>query len=195
MNYFEKLNQVDVSAHIEKKGAFSYLSWTHAIETLGKLHPEAEIHTKVDDKGFPAFYSNSGEAMVWVTVTIDNVVRGQPYPVLDYRNKPVTNPDVFTINTSLQRALVKAISLHGLGLYIYAGEDLPPTPAKPASKKALASLTKASDKGVDAFRDAWKALGKVDRERVTEDELKHFKDNAESADYSNQANHEGSHES
>jgi len=126
MNYFEKLYQVDVSEHIEQKGKFNYLSWTFAIEQLGKLHPEAIIKTKVNESGFPAFYAPNGQALVWITVEIDNVVRGQPYPVLDYRNQAVDNPDIFTINTSLQRALVKAIALHGLGLWIFSGEDLPP---------------------------------------------------------------------
>ena len=126
MNYFQILNNVDVSDHIEKKGQFSYLSWTWAVETLGQMHPEAIIKTKTNEAGFPAFYAPNGQAMVWVTVEIENVVRGQPYPVLDYRNKPIDNPNVFEVNTALQRALVKAIAQHGLGLYIYAGEDLPP---------------------------------------------------------------------
>ena len=136
MNYFEKLNAIDVSDHIEKKGQFNYLSWAWAVEQLGKVHPEAIIKTKVNEHGFPAFFAPNGQAMVWVTVEIENVVRGQPYPVLDYRNKPVDNPDIFTINTSLQRALVKAISLHGLGLYIYAGEDLPPDTKYTKDEKA-----------------------------------------------------------
>ena len=188
MNNFEKLNAVNVSEHIEKKGQFKYLSWTWAIEQLSNIHPEAEIHTKVDDNGFPAFYSRKGDAMVWVTVTIDNVVRGQPYPVLDHRNKSVTDPDVFTINTSLQRALVKAISLHGLGLYIYAGEDLPVTPPKPATKKTIGILTLASDSGSTAFREAWKAISKTERERVTQEQLESLKNNCESADYQSCAN-------
>lgn len=129
MNYFEKLNQVDVSEHIEKKGNFNYLSWAWAVETLGKLHPEAIIDTKTDEEGFPAFYSQDGQAMVWVTVEIEGVKRGQPFPVFEMvKGKgavPTDNPSVTQINNALQRALVKAISLHGLGLYIYAGEDLP----------------------------------------------------------------------
>jgi hypothetical protein len=47
-------------------------------------------------------------------------------PVMDHRNRPIVEPDAFQLNTAMQRALVKAIALHGLGLYIYAGEDLPP---------------------------------------------------------------------
>ena len=114
MNYFEKLNAIDVGEHLEKKGDFHYLAWAYAVEQLGKLHPDAIIKTKVNEHGFPAFYSPKGEAMVWVTVEIENVVRGQPYPVLDYRNKPIIDPSVFDINTSLMRSLVKSIAQHGL---------------------------------------------------------------------------------
>ena len=126
MNYFEKLNQIDVSKHIEKKGQFNYLSWAWAHEQMGKLHPEAIIKVKVNEHGFPAFYAPNGQAMVWVTVEIENVVRGMPFPVLDFRNQPITDPSVFDINTAIQRARVKCYAEHGLSLYIYAGEDLPP---------------------------------------------------------------------
>ena len=60
-----------------------------------------------------------------ITVTINNISRTQLHPILDFRNKTVKTPDSFQVNTSIQRALAKAISLHGLGLYIYQGEDLP----------------------------------------------------------------------
>jgi hypothetical protein len=63
---------------------------------------------------------------VEVEVIIDGVGRSQIHPVLDHRNQPINKPSSFQINTAIQRALAKAIALHGLGLYIYAGEDLPP---------------------------------------------------------------------
>ena len=62
---------------------------------------------------------------VEVEVCIENICRSQLHPVLDYRNKPIAKPDAFQINTSIQRALAKAIALHGLGLNIFVGEDLP----------------------------------------------------------------------
>ena len=146
MNYFEKLNQIDVGDHLEKKGEFHYLSWAYAVEQLAKHHPEAIIKTKVNEHGFPAFYSPQNQAMVWVTVEIESVVRGQPYPVLDYRNKPVTDPDVFDINTSLQRALVKAIAQHGLGLHVFHGLLSPEGQAYTSDeKKTYDTLLECSD--------------------------------------------------
>ena len=69
----------------------------------------------------------SGEIMVSCTVTVDGVSHRMHLPVLDHRNKPIQNPNVFQLNTSMQRCFAKAISMHGLGLYVYRGEDLPPT--------------------------------------------------------------------
>ena len=63
---------------------------------------------------------------VQVTLTVNDVPRTQVHPVLDFRNQPVNTPNAFDINTAIQRCLTKAIALQGLGLYIYAGEDLPP---------------------------------------------------------------------
>ena len=122
-NLFEELAKVDCSAHVEKKGKFTYLSWPFAFGELFKRHPKAEIEAREWD-GFPAVQGPKGW-MVQVSVTLDGVRRTQWHPVLDSNNRPIAEPDVFQINTSLQRAAVKAIALHGLGLYIYAGEDLP----------------------------------------------------------------------
>ena len=62
---------------------------------------------------------------VEVAVLVQGITRSQVYPVLDARNTPIECPNRFNINTSIQRCLVKAIALHGLGLIVYAGEDLP----------------------------------------------------------------------
>jgi hypothetical protein len=120
--------------HIEKKGKFSYVSWPWAWRYVKELYPDAtyekhlfghigqsEIHNTL-----PYMMDDAGNAFVMVTVTIDGLKMTEPFPVLNHNNKPVKNPDSFQVNTSLQRALVKAIAMHGLGHYIYAGEDLPP---------------------------------------------------------------------
>lgn len=124
-NYFEKLAAVDCSAHVEKKGRFSYLSWPFAFAELFKRFPKTEIEVHEWD-GLPMIAAPKGY-LVKVSVTIEGVRRTQWHPVLDNNNRPIAAPDVFQINTSIQRATVKAIALHGLGLYIYAGEDLPET--------------------------------------------------------------------
>ena len=81
---------------------------------------------------------------VQVSLTVDGVTRSQIHPVLDNVNKTVMQPNAFQVNTSIQRCLAKVIALHGLGLYIYAGEDLPEIPELDDSKKA--SLIKLAGK-------------------------------------------------
>ena len=128
MNTFEKLNKVDVSKFTEKKGQFNYLSWAHAVRELLKICPNAtwEVHLFERPDGTKQPYmKNSTGAYVQVSVDVDGVVRSQIHPVLDNRNQTIDNPNAFQVNTSIQRCLAKAIALHGLGLYIFAGEDLP----------------------------------------------------------------------
>lgn len=134
-----KLRHLDVTNHTEKKGQFSYLSWAWAVDQLIAAYPDATWEIKrfpllVKDgestKAIPEMqlpYMKTAEGyFVEVAVTVEGVTRGQIHPVLDNRNQPIKSPTSFQINTSIQRALAKAIALHGLGLYIYAGEDLPP---------------------------------------------------------------------
>ena len=127
-NTFEILNKVDVSKFTEKKGQFNYLSWAHAVRELLKACPEAtwEVHLFDNADGTKQPYMKNGTgSYVQVSVNVDGVVRSQIHPVLDHRNQPIDNANAFQINTSIQRCLAKAIALHGLGLYIFAGEDLP----------------------------------------------------------------------
>jgi len=127
-NYFTELDQVDVTKHIEKKGKFSYLSWAYAVRELKKRHPSATwtVH-EYGEEGVPFINTECG-FFVKVTVTVNLIDMTQVHPVLDNQNKAITAPNAFQINTSIQRCLAKAIALHGLGLHLYAGEDLPPSP-------------------------------------------------------------------
>jgi hypothetical protein len=122
-NYFAKLNQINVSQHIERKGNFAYLSWPYAVAQLRQADPTATWEVRRFD-GLPFLKTDCG-FFVEVEVTVNGVRLSQIHPVLDARNKPIEKPSAFDINTSIQRCLVKAIALYGLGLYIYAGEDLP----------------------------------------------------------------------
>lgn len=123
VNHFARLNAINVSDHIEKKGGFSYLSWPYAVAQLRLADPTA-TWTVVRSNGLPYLATEAG-VFVEVAVTVQGVTLSQIHPVLDGRNRPLIAPNSFDINTSIQRALVKAIALHGLGLYVYAGEDLP----------------------------------------------------------------------
>ena len=121
---FMKLFKTDVSKYTEKKGKFSYLSWAYAVQELKRACPTARWGVTKAEDGSPFFVTQCGYFVdVWVEV--DGVSLSQIHPVLDHRNQPIEQPNAFQINTSLQRALAKAIALHGLGLYIFAGEDLP----------------------------------------------------------------------
>ncbi|PEI98401.1 Sak single strand annealing protein [Bacillus toyonensis] len=122
-NYFSKLAQIDCSEHVEKKGRFSYLSWAWAVKKLREVDPTATWEVKRFD-GVPYLKTDCGY-FVEVEVTVQGLPLSQIHPILNNQNKPIDEPNSFDINTSIQRCLVKAIALHGLGLYIYAGEDLP----------------------------------------------------------------------
>ena len=123
VNSFARLSAINVSEHIEKKGGFSYLSWPYAVAQLRLADPAASWEVRRFE-GLPYLASEAG-VFVEVAVTVQGITLSQIHPVLDGRNRPLIAPTSFDINTSIQRCLVKAIALHGLGLYIYAGEDLP----------------------------------------------------------------------
>tara|TARA_R100000152_G_C6742485_1_gene166250 strand:- start:440 stop:1066 length:627 start_codon:yes stop_codon:yes gene_type:complete len=129
---FEQLNELNVNEFTKKKGNFTYLSWAWAVREFLKVAPDATWHIHewgIEGNKQPYMQTEAG-CFVQVTVTVptgegEPVSRTQVHPVLDNRNQPIEKPNAFHINTSIQRCLAKAISLHGLGLYIYAGEDLP----------------------------------------------------------------------
>lgn len=122
-NTFRSLFQIDVSKYVEMKGQFSYLSWPFAVAQLRLADPNAFWEVRRFD-GLPYLSTELGY-FVEVAVTVQGVTLSQIHPVLDHKNRPIMAPSPFDINSSIQRSLVKAIALHGLGLNIYAGEDLP----------------------------------------------------------------------
>ena len=147
-NAFDILNKIDVNKNKKKKGQFDYLSWAWAVTELLKVRPDATWHTheyEVDNKIMPYMVTEAG-FFVKVSVTVDGITRSQIHPVLDHRNQTIQSPNANQINTSIQRCLAKAIALHGLGLYIYAGEDLP-EPDKLEAKERAQVLAEAQ--GVD----------------------------------------------
>ena len=121
---FKNLYETNVNSHIEKKGNFNYLSWPYAVAQLRLADPTATWEVKRFADDLPYQKTDLG-VFVEVAVTCQGVTLSQIHPVLDGKNRPLVEPSSFDINTSIQRCLVKAIALHGLGLYVYAGEDLP----------------------------------------------------------------------
>ena len=128
----EKLLQTNVNGHTEKKNNLTYLSWAWAWAEALKADPQAtykvetfQEHGQNGACRTVPYMNINGTCMVWVTVTLFDKPATCQLPVMDYRNKAIPDPDAFAVNTAIMRCMTKALSLHGLGLYIYAGEDLP----------------------------------------------------------------------
>lgn len=138
-NYFNRLSTINVSDYVEKKGQFSYLSWPYAVSQLRQFDPQATWEVRRFN-GLPYLTCDLG-VFVEVAVTVQGITLSQIHPVLDGKNRPLQVPTSFDINTSIQRCLVKAIALHGLGLNIYAGEDLPIGEGGDETPKATGKVT------------------------------------------------------
>ena len=119
----EMLLKKNVNEHVEKKNGLSYLSWAWAWSEALKADPKASY--KIEMFGDKCFMDINGTAMVFVTVTMFDKPMTCQLPVMDYRNKAIPNPDAFAVNTAIMRCMTKALALHGLGLYLYSGEDVP----------------------------------------------------------------------
>jgi hypothetical protein len=119
----EALLKKNVNDHVEKKNGLSYLSWAWAWAEALKADPAATYN--VEMFGDKCFMDINGTAMVFVTATMFGKPMTCQLPVMDYRNKAITNPDAFAVNTAIMRCMTKALALHGLGMYLYSGEDLP----------------------------------------------------------------------
>lgn len=129
-NAFEQLYAINVNDRTEKKNGLTYLSWAWAWGEVKKLFPDCTytIYEWVNQMGCPQNYFHDGHtAWVKTGVTINGIEHIEELPVMDYKNKsiPIENITSFDVNKAIQRSLTKAVARHGLGLYIYAGEDLP----------------------------------------------------------------------
>ena len=129
-NYFAELNAINVNKYVEKKNGLSYVSWPFAWCEVKKLHPDATYTIYENADGL--FYHTDGRTC-WVKtgVTVNGVEHIEYLPVMDFKNRsiPVEQVTSFDVNKAIQRSLTKAVARHGLGLYIYAGEDLPESEA------------------------------------------------------------------
>jgi hypothetical protein len=158
------LLKINVNDHTEKKNGLTYLSWAWAWAEVLKADPKANFKVEMFD-GTPLM-SVGNSFMVWVTVTMFDKPMTCMLPVLDFRNKPIPTPNSFDVNTSIMRCLVKAIAMHGLGLYIYAGEDLPETDETRGEVKEVTPVAKMKHVAVqpaewdnsDASRNAFAGL-------------------------------------
>ena len=140
---FEVLNAIDCSEHIEKKNGLTYLSWAWAWQILKKHYPAATYQIYEDAQG-RNYHTDGRTCWVKTGVSVEGIEHIEYLPVMDFRNASILVDKVtsFDVNKAIQRSLTKAVARHGLGLYIYAGEDLPdaaddekrPAPTKPVQQ-------------------------------------------------------------
>jgi len=130
MNYFEQLNSINVSDKTEKKNGLTYLSWAWAWGEVKKKYPRS-FYTVYENANGWNYFTDGNTCWVKTGVTVvtdeDSIEHIEYLPVMDFKNKSIPQAAVtsFEVNKAIQRSLTKAIARHGLGLYIYAGEDLP----------------------------------------------------------------------
>ena len=150
-----ELLKINVNQHTERKGNLTYLSWAWAWAEILKIDPAARwtAHEWADR---PAMFLPDGSAMVKVSVEIKGDIKSCVLPVMDNRNRAIQNPDAFAINTAIMRCLTKCIALFGLGLYIYAGEDLPEGEKPEPNPEVLAGIASCAD--VAALTTLFKSL-------------------------------------
>jgi hypothetical protein len=136
MSVFETLNKINVNDKTEKKNGLTYLSWAWAWGEAKKQYPEASYTIYENNEGWN-YFTDGKTCWVKTGVTIEGLEHIEYLPVMDYRNKSITVDNVtsFDVNKAIQRSLTKALARHGLGLYIYAGEDLPDGEEEPKIDK------------------------------------------------------------
>lgn len=179
MNVFDTLNSLNVNEHTEKKATdggrtmLTYLSWPWAWAEVKKRYQDAHYTVAKDENGLPYFADDRTGIMVYTTVTIDGITHEMWLPVMDGNNKAmrfepyeiagkyktttVKAATMFDINKTIMRCLTKNLAMFGLGLYIYAGEDLPEgeTPDDALKPGEKVDLPKAGSWNARVARSAW----------------------------------------
>jgi len=156
-----ELLKINVNDHVEKKGNLSYLSWAWAWAEVLKIDPAARYTVHEYEGGMPVCYLKNNTAMVKVSVEIKGDIKTCLLPVMDNRNRSVVDPDSFAVNTAIMRCLTKCIALHGLGLYIFSGEDLPEGAAPQVDPDLVALINGAVS--VEELTKLFKRLTKEQR--------------------------------
>jgi len=158
-NKFTTAYTLDVNSKVEKKAGMSYLSWAFAWAEFCKIYENATYEVLKNDKGMPYFADENG-AFCYTKITADGKTHEMWLPVMDNRNKSIVKPSSFDVNKTIMRCLVKNMAMFGLGLYIYAGEDLP--------EEDTAKMEEERKTAMDVFLDKMKEAGKPITETTRE---------------------------
>ena len=134
---FDEMCEINVSDYIEQKNGLNYLSWANAWREFKKVYPNATYEVKKFENGLPYAYDENTGYMVYTSMTVDETTHEMWLPVMDFKNNAMKNVEyqsrngkvaaatMFDINKAIMRCLAKNMAMFGLGLYLYAGEDLP----------------------------------------------------------------------
>ena len=155
---FKKLAALNVNDKTEKKGQFTYLSWAWAWDTFVQNYPDATYEIVKNSNNLPYFQSDAG-GMVYTKVTAGGITHEMWLPIMDFKNQAKQNFDMMDVNKAVMRCLVKNFAMFGLGLYIYAGEDLPEEVVTLIDIKQigiLSGLITATNTDIQAFCNAYK---------------------------------------
>lgn len=155
---FQTLYDVNVNNHVERKNNLSYLSWAYAWAEAKKLYPNANYRIYENEKGWN-YFTDGHTCWVKTGVIIEDTEHIEYLPVMDYKNKSIPADLVtsFDVNKAIQRSLTKALARHGLGLYIYAGEDLPEIETERITPKEAMVLKKV----IDEIEDSNKIFARI----------------------------------
>ena len=162
---FEILNAINVNGHTEQKNGLTYLSWAWAWAEIKKAFPDATytVYERDYELGPVNYFTDGRTCWVKTGVTINGLEYIEELPVMDFKNKAIPYEQITStdVNKAIQRSLTKACARHGLGLYIYAGEDLPEAEKEEAKADALKGMT-------DELKDLYKKAGGKDFDKWVE---------------------------
>ena len=189
-NNFQKLYEIDVNHKTENKNGLKYLSWAFAWAEFKKVNPSA-TYTVDRYNGQPYLHDIDLGYLVSTEVTVEGLSLPMQLPVMDNKNKAMKSTQyqyktrngmkaveaatMFDINTAIMRCLVKNLAMHGLGLYIYAGEDIPSVDNSEEIELAIGMIDQAiqtndskyiSDNWSTTIADMWGFLGKERTDRL-----------------------------
>lgn len=166
MKTFDEIAAVNVSAQVEKKGKLSYLSWAYAWAEIKKIDPQAQSTVYENRDGWN-YHTDGKTCWVKTGVTVNGLEHIEYLPVMDDRNQSIPADKVTSwhVNKAIQRSITKAIARHGLGLYIYAGEDLPDDNAEQPKPPHATELTPEQLSAKDRAGKAADKLGMTPAQR------------------------------
>ena len=177
---FKELNSINVNDYTEQKNGLTYLSWTYAIAEICKRYNSVFSYEikRYGEKQLPYVYDDGVGFMVFTSITLNGQTRECWLPVMDSKNRAmlkesyeittksgkvvVEKATMFDVNKTIMRCLVKNLAMFGLGLYVYAGEDLPETIEEPITSEQIEKIKSliAPDKIPNMLR--WAKLSKIE---------------------------------